>query len=175
MSEHYGPVHEVSEHGHQLGVVASLEVFPAEIVVLCLRGIGREDIAQRVFLSGEILNILVSPDGPVAGSGYLVPFQVKELVRWHILRKDESVSISLEHRREDYAVENNIVLAYEVHKLGVGTLPPFLPTVRQEFLGVGDVSDRRVEPYVQNLAFRALYRNGNAPVKVARHGTWLQA
>ena len=57
---------------------------------------------------------------------------------------------------------------------GIFALPPFLPALREEFLRIGDVADGRIEPYVEHLAFRPIYRNGHAPVQVAAHGTRLQ-
>ena len=47
-----GTVHEVTEDSYQLIVVACLEVTPREVVVLRLGGIGREDVAQDVLLTG---------------------------------------------------------------------------------------------------------------------------
>ena len=72
-------------------------------------------------------------------------------------------------------MEYYVVFSNEVDKLGVRALPPFLPAVRKEFLGVGDIAYWRIEPYIQHLAFRALYRDGNAPVQVSGYGTRLQA
>ena len=56
----------------------------------------------------------------------------------------------------------------------VRALPPLLPRVRQQFDGVGDITDRRVEPHVEHLPFRPFHRHGHAPVEVARDGTRLQ-
>ena len=40
LSKYHGAVHEVAEDGNQLVVVLGLEVFPGEVVVFGLRGIG---------------------------------------------------------------------------------------------------------------------------------------
>ena len=170
LREHHGPVHEVAQHGNQFGVVPALEVFPGEVVVLGLRGIGREDVAQHVFLSGEIPFVFIHPYGPAAGGGNLVAFQIQELIGRHIVRQD-IVSIGLQHGREHNAVEHNIVLADKVNQPGFRVFPPLLPAFRKEFLGVGDIADGGVEPDVKHLAFRAFYRNGNTPVQVAGDGT----
>ena len=72
-------------------------------------------------------------------------------------------------------MEDNVVLAYEVHKLGVLRLPPLLPAVRQQFHRIGYISYRRVEPYVEHLALCALHGHRNAPVEVSGDGARLQA
>ena len=82
--------------------------------------------------------------------------------------------MGLEHRGEDDAVEDDVVLADEVHHLRILALPVLLP-VGREVLRRGDVADRRIEPDVEHLAFGPLDRHGNAPVEVAAHGTRLQA
>ena len=69
----------------------------------------------------------MSPDSPVAGSGDLVALEIEELVGRDVVRQDIAVAVGFEHRREDYAVEDDVVLADEMHKTGVLTLPPFLP------------------------------------------------
>ena len=43
-----------------------------------------------------------------------------------------------------------------------------------QLLGVGDIADRRVEPYIEHLAFCSLYGYWNTPVEVAGHCAWLQ-
>ena len=72
-------------------------------------------------------------------------------------------------------MEDDVVLADEVHQTGVGRLPPFLPAVREKLLRIGNVADRRVEPDVEHLALGALDGHGHAPVEVARDGARLQA
>ena len=71
-------------------------------------------------------------------------------------------------------MEHDIVLSYEVHQLGIRALPPLLPVVRQEFDGIGDVTDGSVEPHVEDLALGTFHRHRNTPVEVAGHGTRLQ-
>ena len=66
IGEHQGSVDEVTENSHQLVVVSSLKLLPGEVVILCLRGAGTECVAQRVLLAGEINEIFMKPDGPVA-------------------------------------------------------------------------------------------------------------
>ena len=48
IGEHDGAVHEVAQDGHQLVVVAVLEILPGEVVVLSLGGIGGEHVAVAV-------------------------------------------------------------------------------------------------------------------------------
>ena len=71
-------------------------------------------------------------------------------------------------------MEDDVVLADEVHHLRILALPILFP-VGCEVLRRGDVTDRCVEPDVEHLALGTLDRNGNAPVQVAAHGTRLQA
>ena len=59
-------VNEVAIYGDQFVVVAVLEVFPSEIVVLCLRSVCGEHIAQHVLLAREIDKVFVKPYSPVA-------------------------------------------------------------------------------------------------------------
>ncbi len=60
-------------------------------------------------------------------------------------------------------------------------LPPLLPCAVlpgigvTQFLGVADITDRRVKPHVKNLSFSPLYRYRYTPVEVTRHGTWLES
>ena len=77
-------------------------------------------------------------------------------------------------------MEDDVVLADEVDQTRVLLLPPLLPgapalgVALAEFLGIGDVADGSIEPDVEHLALGALHGHGDAPVEVARHGTWLQ-
>ena len=169
-----GTVDEVAIDGHQLVVIPCLEVLPREVVVLRLRGIGRQHVAQDVLLAGEILKIFVQPDGPVARSRYLVALQVEELVGGYIVRQDVA-TLGLQHGGEDDAVEDDVILADEVDEARLGVFPPLFPVVGQQLLGVADVADGRIKPYIQHLALGTLHRHGNTPIQVAAHGTGLQA
>ena len=64
-------------------------------------------------------------------------------------------------------MEDDVVLADEMDETGVLALPPFLPTLRQKFLSVRNISYRSVEPDIKDLAFSSFDRHGNSPVKVA--------
>ena len=89
--------------------------------------------------------------------------------------------MSLEHCREDDAVEDDIVLADEMDHAGVVVLPPLLPCAIllrvgiAKLLGVGDIADRSIEPHIEHLAFSTFDRHRYAPVEVASHSTRLQA
>ena len=83
-----GTVYEVAIDGYQFVVVACLEVFPGEVVVLRLGSVGGEHVAQYVLFAGEVLQIFVQPNGPVTRSGYLVAFEIEEFVRGHIVRQN---------------------------------------------------------------------------------------
>ncbi len=123
---------------------------------------------------GEILQVFVEPDGPVARGRDLVALEVQEFIGRDVLGQDEAVAIGLEHRGEHDAVEHDVVFADEMDHPRVFALPPFLPAVGQQLDGIGDIADRGVEPDVKDLAFCAFHRHGHAPVEVAAHGTGLE-
>ena len=72
-------------------------------------------------------------------------------------------------------MEDDVVLADEVDEARLRVFPPLFPIIGQQFLGVADVADGRVEPYIQHLALGSFHRHGDAPVEVAAHGAGLQA
>ena len=72
-------------------------------------------------------------------------------------------------------MEYDVVLANEVNQTGFRILPPCFPTIGKQFFRIGNVSDRRVKPYVQNFSFCSFYGNGDSPIEVAAYGTWLLA
>ena len=174
VGQHDGAIDKIAEDGHQLTVVACLEILPAEIIVLGLRSVGREDISDDILFAREIAEILVSPDRPVLGCRDLIPFKVEELVRRNVVWQDVTVTVSLEHRREDDAVEHDIILADEMNETSVPALPPLLPRLRQKFLSVGNIPDRSVKPDIEHLALGTLHRDRHAPVKVTAHGARLK-
>ena len=180
VGQHQSTVHKVTQNSHQFIVVAGLEVLPGEVVILGLGSIGGEHIAQHVLLAGEILEVFMQPHGPVARGGNLVVFEVEELVGGHIVGH-HIVAVGFHHRREDDAVEHDIILADEVDEARVLLLPPLLPGAPAlglglaQLLGVADVADGGVKPHVEHLALGALDRNGDTPIQVARHRTGLQS
>ena len=121
----------------------------------------------------------MQPDCPVARCRNLVVLEVQELVGRYVVGHDV-LSVSTHHHREDDAVEHDVVLADEVNEAGVLILPPLLPCAPAlglavaELLGVRDVADGGIEPYIEYLSICSLYGNGNAPVQVASHRTRLQ-
>ena len=124
-------------------------------------------------LAGELLQILVEPDGPVAAGGYLFSLQVQELVGRHVLGQLVT-ALGHEHSREYEAVKHYVVLAYEVDNAAVGRLPVPLPRVGKQLFGVAYITYGCVEPHIQHLAFHAIDGYRDAPVQVAGHGTRLQ-
>ena len=88
--------------------------------------------------------------------------------------------MGLEHGGEDQTVEDDIVLADEVDEARLRVLPPFLPRSPArgvgvaKLLGVGDIADGGVKPYVEHLALGTLHGHGDTPVEVARHSAGLQ-
>ena len=55
----------------------------------------------------------MEPNSPVARCRDFVVLEIEELVRRHVVGQD-IVAVSLQHCREDDAVEHDVVLAYEV-------------------------------------------------------------
>ncbi len=174
VGEHHGAVNEVAEDCHQLGVVAALEVAPSEVVVLSLRGICGQDVAQHILLPWEVAKVFVEPDCPVARCGNLVTFEVQELIGGHIVGELEIIAVGHQHRGEDDAVEHYVVLAYEVDDSCLGVFPIGLPSVGKQFLGVGDIADRGIEPHVEHFPVGTLDGYRHTPVEVAAHGSRLQ-
>ena len=72
-------------------------------------------------------------------------------------------------------MEDNVVLADEVHQTALVGLPPLLPALRKKLLSIGNVANRSIEPNIKNLALGTIDRNGDTPIKVAANGTRLQA
>ena len=114
----------------------------------------------------------MQPYGPVARGRNLVAFEVQELVGRHVFGQD-IVAVGLEHRREDNAVEDDVILADKVDHLGVLRLPIMFP-IGRKVLCSRYITDRSVEPHIEHLALGPLDGNRDAPVEVAAHGTRLK-
>ena len=172
-------VYEVTINGNQLRVIALLEILPGKVVVLGLWSVGCQYIAQDILLAWQIYEILVQPYCPVARGRNLIILKIQELIGWYVIRQD-IVAVSLQHGREDDAVEHDVVLTDEVNETCLWILPPLLPCTPflwlciAKLLGVGDVADWSIKPNIENLAFCSLYRNRNTPIQVAGHRTRLQ-
>ena len=115
----------------------------------------------------------MQPYSPVPRRGNLVAFEVKELVGGHIVGQYVR-PLSLQYRREHNAVEHDVVLADEVDEFGLGVFPIFLP-IGRKLLGERYIANRRVKPNIKHFAFCALHGYGDAPIKVAAHGSRLQS
>ena len=173
MGQDYHTVDKVAEYGHKLTVVAGLEISPGEVIVLGLRSICREHIAQHILLAGKIAEIFVEPHGPVARGRDLITLEVEKLVGRHIVGQLIVVAVGHKHGRKDDAVEHDIVLAYEIDYAGIGVFPPFLPAVGINLLGVGYIAYRGVEPHIKHLTFGFFQRHGHTPVEIAGHSARL--
>ena len=178
--QHECTVDKVAEDGHQLVVVAGLEIFPGKIVVLRLGRVGGKHIAEHILLAGQFVEVFVEPYGTVLRRRDLVALEVQELVSGHIVRQDEG-SFGPEHGREDDAVEDDVVLADKVQHTRLWILPPRLPATVAlglrvaQFLRVTDVADRRIKPDVEHLALGTFDRHGNTPIQIAADSARLQA
>ena len=173
LGQHQSSINKIAEHGDQLAVIARLEVLPREIVVFRFGRVGTQHVTQNILLAGELIQIFVQPDGPVARSRNLVAFEVQELVRRNIFGQNIP-AMRLKHRREDDAMKNDVVLADKMHHLRVVRLPIALPIGRKFFCS-RYITDRRIKPYIEHLALSTLDRHGNPPIEVATHGTRQQS
>ena len=128
MHKHSGTVHKVAKDSHKFIVIASLEIFPGEVVVFRLRSVGCQHIAEHVLLAGELAEIFVEPYSPVARCGNLVVFKVEELVCRDVVGKIVA-TVCHEHCREDDAMEHDIVFANKVEHTCFRIFPPFFPVL----------------------------------------------
>src|SRR5450432_2565281 len=71
-------------------------------------------------------------------------------------------------------MEHDIVLSNKMNQFGISLLPVIRP-FRGEFLGGGNVPDRRIKPNIKNFSFRIRQRHFDSPVTVARHRAWLSS
>ena len=85
IQQHQHPVDKITQNGYQLIVVLCLKILPGKIIILGFRCIGTQRIAQHVFLTGKILEILMQPHRPVSGRRNFIPFQVQEFIGRHIV------------------------------------------------------------------------------------------
>ncbi len=97
MGQHDGAIDKIAEYGHQLTVVASLEILPAEIIVLGLRSVGREDIPDDILFAREIAEILVGPYRPVAEVEILSPSRLRNSLAGTLSGRNVAVAVGLEH------------------------------------------------------------------------------
>ena len=170
--QHQRAIHEIPQNSNQLVVVAGLKILPRKVVVLGFGRIGAEYVTKHILLARKLFEVFVQPHGPVARGRNLVAFEIQELIRRHVFGQDIA-AVRLEHRREDDAVENDIVFADKMDHLGVLRLPIGLP-IGCKVLCSRYITDRSVEPDIKHLPFGALHRHGNAPIEVAAYGTGLQ-
>ncbi|CAI8254850.1 MAG: Uncharacterised protein [Flavobacteriia bacterium] len=133
VGEDEDPIQEISKNGHQFAVVALLKILPGKVVVFGLRRRCTKHITQHILLSGEIFEVFVQPDRPIAGGADLLAFEVQELVGRN--RFGQVVrSMRHEHGRKDNAMENDVVLANEMHQAGIWILPIGAPLIGHQFL-----------------------------------------
>ena len=173
MRKYDSTVDEITEYCHKLVIIARLEIFPCEVVILGFRSIGRQDIAQHVLLAGQIAQIFVQPYSPVTRSGNLITLKIQKFICRYILRQLIR-AFRHQHCRKDNAMEYNIILSYEIDNTRVIAFPIFLPRVRQKFLCVGNIAYRGIEPHIKHFSLRSFYRDRHAPVQIAAHRAGLQ-
>ena len=80
---------------------------------------------------------------------------------------------SKKRRRENDSMERNIVLTNKLEEFSVLWIsPPILPI----FCSIGsngDISDRSIEPYIEDFIFKTLFWYWNTPLKVTSNTSFL--
>ena len=66
LGELEGTIHKVAINSYELVVITILEILPSEVIILSLRSVGCQYIAQYILLARHIYQILVEPYSPVA-------------------------------------------------------------------------------------------------------------
>ena len=190
--ERHRAVDQVAPGRDQLVVVAADELAPGEVGVLGLRAGHGHVVPQRVHVVAgqEVPDV----DDHRAGGGELAALHGQVLARDHLGRQVQRAeraglaaaraepAVAEQHGRPDLGVEDDVVLAHEVVRLGVRLVPPGPPGVRVAAAPGpldrrGQVPDHRVEPDVDPLVRPvppAVERNGHAPVQVAGYRPRLQ-
>ena len=132
-------VHQVAPGRHQLVVVTADELGPGEVRVLVLRAGHRHVVPQRVDVVA--LEEVADVDDDVARGGELPALHGQVLagddLGWQVQRAEDARRTALgplavvaeQHRRPDLGVEDDVVLAHEVVRLGVRRLPPGPPGI----------------------------------------------
>ena len=54
VGQHQSTIHEVAKHCHQFIIIASLEIAPRKVIILGLRSICGQDIAEYILLAREV-------------------------------------------------------------------------------------------------------------------------
>jgi len=176
LSKDYHPVYKIAKDGYQFVIVPRLEILPGEIVILGFRGICRKRITEHILHILKVFQVFVQPNGPVAGSGQFLPFQVKKFIGGDIIGQD-IIAMCLKHNREDDAMENDIVFSDKMHQLCSTVLPEGLPVFSFPLCplnGRGDIPYRGIKPDIQDFTLATSHRYRDTPVEVAGYGPGLQ-
>ena len=175
-SEHENTVHKIAKYISEFVVHPRLEILPGKFSILLLGHNGREYIAHLIAPSIKILDVFTGPHRPIARSRNLVPFEVHEFVGRNIVWQ-QIFPLLFQQNGEDDAVEDDVVLANEMHQLGVFVLPiwlPIHPLLGGPIAGGCDVSEGRIKPHIQDLSVGTFHGHWNSPIEVPRHGTALK-
>ena len=65
VSQHQSAIDKVTKDSHQLAIISCLEIFPCEVIILSLRRISSQHIAQHILFTWEFHQIFVQPNSPV--------------------------------------------------------------------------------------------------------------
>src|SRR5439155_11112631 len=176
MHQHKCSVNKISKNGDQFTVISLLEIFPGKIIILCFGSVGTKNITKHIFTTGKIFKVLMHPHGPVTAGRNFITLNIQKFVGRDIIRQHKS-SMCLQHRRENDAMENDIVFANKMDQPRVFLAPVIGPSVCQ-LLCSTYVTDRRIKPYIQYFSTSS-FRGGGAwnlytPIAVPGHGAALQ-
>ena len=124
-------------------------------------------------IGGQFLQGLVGKDAPIAAGRELAALVIEPVESLDHVRALPGLVRADQRRREAHGVEWDVVLAEELDVADViGLPPPCSPVAARRgggpFLGGGDVTDRRVEPDIEDLVGESLSRNRDAPGQIAR-------
>ena len=168
-------MNQITIGGHQLIVVAAHKLPPGEVSIGSLRHIHREEEAQRIRVIA--LKIIGEPNRPVATGGKRPALKGQELIGGDIVGEVEP-TIAHKHRRPDYGVERDIVLAYEVIGLGISlpkiTPPLLIATGTRPLLARREIADYRLKPHIDSLILKAGHGYRDAPLYIPGNGPVLQ-
>ena len=81
--------------------------------------------------------------------------------------------MSLEHRWEYNAVEDDVVLTNKVNKFCILTLPILLP-IWCKFLSSRYIANWSIKPNIENFTICTLNWHRDSPIKVTAYGAWLK-
>ncbi len=107
-----------------------------------------------------------SEDTSAIAFGELAAFVVEVLGGGDVMEEGPALFGGDETGGEDDGVEGDVVFAHELEQLHVLIDPPLLVVLLQQVCSDRDVSDRSIEPHVEDLLLELLDRHRHTPFQV---------